>query len=223
MPYILSRGIDVLHCAFHADRGSARLARLSHKLRLRRTANSVNSCAVAELQALARLQPAHGFGMVLSRGFKDNWARKQPKEFHQYSPFWGFRDKGGYISWCNNEDVILFELGLDSTFPVFFELLSRVESVQDAETWSIGLWDPDRYLLDAEYSDPSYPKCMLRRRRPPGVEAQWDAFLVGWASAVRPEMMDGGIGERGRIRSALKTISEVLKEKLRELRWELVI
>lgn len=186
MPYILSQGIDCMHqgiCIVGEEKGLRRF--------------------VDTLKQEASLRPAHAFGMIISRGERDSWARKVPKDFDNYSPFWSRRDEGGYRSWCHLETPNGVTLGFDSAAPAAYDILGITDGMLDI--WSAALWDPIRWFeIRRSMKDRMYPDPWDR------IMWHWDSFHVGWRSALDPEM-SSGVRSEARIKTFIRWIKVMLR------------
>ncbi|KAL7910124.1 hypothetical protein GGI35DRAFT_355667 [Trichoderma velutinum] len=179
MPYVLSQGIECMHQGIRID-GGARFGAASQD-------DGGFRFFINKLKMRARLRPAHGFGMILSRGLHNNWTRRTPMEFDQYSSFWDRRDKGAYIVWGSLETPV-HRLGFDMSTPGSYGLLAETEGILDA--WSAAFWDPIRWpdirrSIDGDLQ--LYPWYFMT--------LPWDSFRGGWESALDPRMRNGVMPE----------------------------
>ncbi|KAK4063490.1 uncharacterized protein Triagg1_9367 [Trichoderma aggressivum f. europaeum] len=180
MPYLLSRGIECMHEGMCLDR-HARFGYASER-------EGGFYFFLNTMKEKARCHPAHGFGMVLSRGIRDNWARKTPRAFDRYNCFGGRPDKEAYTIW-RNFGISRHTLGFDLSAPGSFDVLAETEGILDV--WSAAIWDPIRWSDIRRTMDGNmqpYPWYF--------VTLPWDPFLVGWQSAMDPRMRDGVRRER---------------------------
>ncbi|KAL6697564.1 hypothetical protein J3F84DRAFT_407177 [Trichoderma pleuroticola] len=180
MPYLLSRGIECMHQGICID-GEARWGAASER-------DGGFYFFIKKMKEKARRCPAHGFGMILSRGRKDNWTRKTPMQFDQYNSFWGRRDKGAYSVWSNLEIPMMHRLGFDVSAPGSYDPLAETEGILDV--WSAAFWDPIRW--------PDIRRSMDGNMQPSpwhSVSLPWDSFRVGWESALDPRMRNGMMPE----------------------------
>ncbi|KAL6813287.1 hypothetical protein GGI42DRAFT_314096 [Trichoderma sp. SZMC 28013] len=178
MPYLLSRGIECMHQGICLDK-EARFGAASEL-------DGGFYFFIKKMKEKARRYPAHGFGMILSRGLRDNWTRKTPMEFEMYSSFWGRRDKGAYNILRTCLETSTHRLGFDLSAPGSFDLLAETEGILDV--WSAAFWDPIRWpdirrTMDGDMQP--YPWHF--------VALPWDSWRVGWESALDPRMRDGVI------------------------------
>lgn len=88
-------------------------------------------------------KPIHGIGMVLSRGARHTWTRKQLKPLDEYKPFWT-GDVTGIRMWKKIEAK---QLTMSTDDPVWSDMfdyeLLRLEGRLDL--WSAALWDDARW------------------------------------------------------------------------------
>ncbi|KPM41995.1 hypothetical protein AK830_g4600 [Neonectria ditissima] len=88
-------------------------------------------------------KPIHAFGMVLSRGARRTWTRKQPKPHASYKRF-GTEDASGVRMWERIEAKQLEMFTDDPQWTDMFDYeLARLEGRLDL--WSAALWDADRW------------------------------------------------------------------------------
>lgn len=175
MPYVLSQGIECMHEGICIDT-LARYGINSHS-------EGGYYTFINKMKEQARQYPAHGFGMILSRGLRDNWTRKTGMPFDQYSSFGSYGDEGAYTAWSRLETPIN-RPDMDMSDPESWDLLFKAESMLDV--WSAGFWDTDRWpdishSLDDDLQPDPWRRVMLH----------WDSFQVGWESALDPKMKEG--------------------------------
>ncbi|KAL5087391.1 hypothetical protein Trisim1_007952 [Trichoderma cf. simile WF8] len=175
MPYVLSQGIECMHEGICIDTQ----ARYGFGSQL----EGGYHFFLNKMKEKARQYPAHGFGMILSRGLRDNWTRKTGMPFDQYSSFASYGDEGAYTAWSRLETP-KNRPDMDMSDPESWDLLVNAESMLDV--WSAGFWDTDRWpdishSLDDDLQPDPWRHVMLH----------WDSFQVGWESALDPKMKEG--------------------------------
>ncbi|KAK5991110.1 hypothetical protein PT974_09388 [Cladobotryum mycophilum] len=128
------------------------------------------------------LRNMHGFGMVLCRGVRDSWTRREPKEYESYTPFWEYDDQA-YWSWHKLESRQLEHFSVD---PVWLDYFQEKASILEGrlDLWSAALWDEPRWdeinrTLDDFLSDVWE-----------GIMHHWDPMAVGFSLMVHPDLME---------------------------------
>ncbi|KAL7948393.1 hypothetical protein V8C42DRAFT_314284 [Trichoderma barbatum] len=192
-PYILSQGIDCMHhaiCIIGENRGFHGLVGASenHLVGQWQPQDKELRVFIHKLNKEASRHPAHTFGMILSRGHRDNSTQKLPKSFDTYTPFWNQRDEESYQTWCHLETPRQTMLGFNLLAVTPSGTWESSEGMLDI--WSAALWDPARWtdIYRSMY-------CGMRPNPWYWVTAHWDSFIVGCRSALDPRMMNGVKGE----------------------------
>ncbi|RFU75843.1 hypothetical protein TARUN_6415 [Trichoderma arundinaceum] len=185
-PFILAQGIDTMHMG---------ICTLDDKKRH----GAYDATTILKLKASTHA--AHGLGMILSRGDRDGWARTAPGTFEDYKPFLPQKDDEGYRQWRFISTRAATPGPLGAAAPAY-DMMGVTEGMLD--TWSAALWDSRRWFeMRRTIDERMHPDPWNR------ITWHWDAFHVGWRSALDFDMLDG-VGHRDGIRTFIVRWIKVL-------------